>query len=230
MNIHNFPLPLTVSQKLRKAILQLQPVAYYPLDEQSGSVARNRAPQTQGTLNGTITGATIGQAGKVGRAYSFDGEEDFINLGNPTALQLTTQSFMCLIKTTEDNGGYIFSTRDNTTGAISWYNATTGKLQIARGTSTGATAINAHNNGAWHCLVGTWLSDGNTAFFLDGIANGTTTTITTLGQTAERNIGARGETNGAATYLTATLQHVALFNRALSATEILKLARIAGLA
>jgi len=49
---------------------------YYPLDELSGTAAVNRAPSTFGTLNGTVSNVTIGQAGNVGKAYSFDGVGD----------------------------------------------------------------------------------------------------------------------------------------------------------
>jgi hypothetical protein len=57
-------------------------VAYYPLNENEGAVAYNQAPATKGTLNGTIPGATLKQDGKVGKAYSFDGVDDEIAIGN----------------------------------------------------------------------------------------------------------------------------------------------------
>lgn len=68
--------------QLYNYIRSLNPVAYYPLNEERGALALNHAPATLGTLNGTITGATIGQAGKVGKAYSFDGLNDVVTLPN----------------------------------------------------------------------------------------------------------------------------------------------------
>ena len=56
-------------------------IAYYPLNETSGD-AINRAPDTFGTLNGTVTGATQGVAGQVGNAYSFDGTNDFVSIAD----------------------------------------------------------------------------------------------------------------------------------------------------
>jgi hypothetical protein len=46
-------------------------VAYYPLNEESGS-AINRAPATEGTLNGDVSGTTVqGVDGLAGKAYEF---------------------------------------------------------------------------------------------------------------------------------------------------------------
>lgn len=63
------------SSRLMSFITGLDPTIYYPLNETSGN-AINRAPSTFGTLNGTVTGATQGAAGKVGTAYSFGGDGD----------------------------------------------------------------------------------------------------------------------------------------------------------
>src|SRR3990167_9054324 len=70
---------LTQFQQLLNYIKSLDNlVAYYPLNELSGDTAFNQAPATKGTLDGTITGATVGQDGQVGKAYSFDGVNDKI--------------------------------------------------------------------------------------------------------------------------------------------------------
>ena len=53
------------------------PISYYYLDEASGTTAYDAL----GNYNGTNNGATVNQAGKVGKAYSFDGTNDRINLG-----------------------------------------------------------------------------------------------------------------------------------------------------
>lgn len=57
-------------------------VAYYKLDETSGTTAVD----STGTNNGTINGATINQIGKIGNSFYFDGSGDQVNLG-------TTNSF-----------------------------------------------------------------------------------------------------------------------------------------
>lgn len=47
-------------------------VAYYPLDESTGTTAFNRAPATSGTLDGVNSNAVVGQAGQSGLAYDFE--------------------------------------------------------------------------------------------------------------------------------------------------------------
>jgi hypothetical protein len=54
------------------------PIAYYYLDEASGTTAYDAL----GVYNGTNNGATVNQEGKIGKAYSFDGTNDGINLGS----------------------------------------------------------------------------------------------------------------------------------------------------
>ena len=50
-------------------------VLYYPLNETSGTTAED----VHGSYDGTTTGATVNQAGKVGTSYSFDGAGDWID-------------------------------------------------------------------------------------------------------------------------------------------------------
>lgn len=62
--------------KLKRAIKKLPNLLfYYPMDETSGTTIFNRAP-TSITRDATNVGITIGQPGKVGSAYSFDGVND----------------------------------------------------------------------------------------------------------------------------------------------------------
>ena len=61
-------------------------VAYYPLNETEGN-AINRAPATFGTLNGTVTGATQGVNGLLGKAYSFNGTSDLVTVSDHASLR-----------------------------------------------------------------------------------------------------------------------------------------------
>ena len=61
---------------------------YLPMIDPQGSTARNYAPATKGSFNGAVTGATIGQAGKVGRSYSYDGSGDYITITHGTAINV----------------------------------------------------------------------------------------------------------------------------------------------
>src|SRR5581483_5711650 len=70
--------------------------AYYPTLEIEGGVIKNHAPGSKGTRNGTISGATPGITGKVGKALSFDGNNDLVTLGteDPSAGDLTIMGIL----------------------------------------------------------------------------------------------------------------------------------------
>lgn len=231
MQIHS-PLHPRRIIRLKQYITRLSGlVAYYPMQEGDGAVAVNHAPDNLRSLNGAITGATVGQAGEIGRAYSFDGINDIIELSNPSALQLTDQSFICLINTTDANGGYLFATTNGTNGAISWYQTASDKLQKVEGADVGSAATDAHNDGSWH-LIGVTRNGttGALIFYLNGATNGTGTSGTTLNHTIDKQIGGRVGSSTVATRIDAILQHMAIFNTVLTNAQMLKLAQIAGTA
>jgi hypothetical protein len=68
-------------KRLLNEILHLQADYYYPLNERNGSVALNYAPKNRYTTNGTVSGATPGQPGKVGPGYSFNGTNNYVQTG-----------------------------------------------------------------------------------------------------------------------------------------------------
>ena len=61
-------------------------VAAYAFDEGSGTTVKDSSGNN---LSGTIIGASWITAGMYGNALSFDGTSSYIDLGNPTLLQLT---------------------------------------------------------------------------------------------------------------------------------------------
>lgn len=95
--------PLSRRYRLQRAIKRLPGlIVYYPLNEIEGTITRNHAPATKGSNNGTISGATIGQPGKVGKAYSFDGVNDIVNLTNGNSIKgLTAFTIGAIISVTD---------------------------------------------------------------------------------------------------------------------------------
>jgi hypothetical protein len=61
-------------------------VGHWKLDETSGTVA---ADSSGNGLNGTVQGGAVWVAGKVGGALQTDGTDDYVELGNPAALDLS---------------------------------------------------------------------------------------------------------------------------------------------
>lgn len=61
-------------------------VAFYPFKGNANDIAGN-------DLHGTVNGATLStdRFGKANQAYSFDGTNDYIDMGNPTGLQISNK-------------------------------------------------------------------------------------------------------------------------------------------
>ena len=70
-------------------------VSYYKFDEPSGTVAID----SLNTLNGTITGATVNQAGLLGKAYSYDGGSDKVNINAHPLKDYQSGSFTAWMNT-----------------------------------------------------------------------------------------------------------------------------------
>jgi len=83
-------------------------ISYYKLDETSGTTADD----AHGSNDGTNSGATVNQTGKIGKAYSFDGVNDEIDCGTATDTAMGSSDFsvsfwLNLDNTTQDNKGII---------------------------------------------------------------------------------------------------------------------------
>ena len=71
-------------------------VGYWPLWENDGAVASNHAPDNLRSLNGTANGATVGQAGLIGKAYDFDGTDDTVSMSANAAFNTVDFSIFML--------------------------------------------------------------------------------------------------------------------------------------
>ena len=222
-------------------------VVYYPMDETSGSTTVNQAPDTLGTLNGTITGATINQAGQSGASYSFDGVNDSVLTGyGPTILSTDDFSILFLAK---------ISSTGNTGSEIT--------LVGAKNTGAGATeSLVFINNGGAGGLAGTYIIGSGGGDIYINIGSGTdyrddlwhlwsfvktgtsgslfidTTTIGTDGDISATitlgaryfALGARNSTGTIDRYVKTDMQHVSFYNRVVTASERLIILQRAGLA
>ena len=63
-------------------------VGYWSFDEGSGTVAEDFSPANANT--GTLTNSPTWVDGKVGKALSFDGTDDWVNIGNSSSLNAST--------------------------------------------------------------------------------------------------------------------------------------------
>jgi hypothetical protein len=206
-------------QRYRDVVLDTSGLqSYWRLGEAAGGVAFD----SKGTVNGTYTnGVTLGAAGALtasgDTAASFDGTNDHVWLGDPASLKVANPSAEAWVKTS-DADGIIFRARFN--GFHLWISG--GKALFGYTDSTGAghtaTSVANVNDNVWHHLAGTY--DGTTVrLYVDGAQVASVASTAALyypgGGMA---IGRDGDADG--NYLAGTIDEVAIYNRALTATEV----------
>ena len=192
--------------------------------------------------NGTVTGATWNSSGKYGGAYSFDGVNDDIQLGNSyflngsTAVTLSTwvykysdinyQGFLMTRGTLNSNTN-IIGIQADASGKVgaAFQNGNTGST-VCTYISSGATSINA-----WHHYVATWDKNNltaNVSLYIDGILDtgggkyfGNCNA--TLIQDDYFKLGL--DDTAAVRHINGSIDEVRIWNRSLSASEIQELYR-----
>jgi glucose/arabinose dehydrogenase len=194
-------------------------VLAYAFEETSGTSATDVSAAKN---NGTVNGATRTASGKFGRALSFDGVNDRVDVPDAASLDLTTgMTLEAWVKPTTNAGwrtailkelgasdlAYALYTSD---GAKPRAETRTGAYNTAAGTA--ALPLNA-----WSHLASTY--DGATLrFFVNGVQVGAKSVTGSMPATANPlRIGGNivwGE------YFSGLIDEVRVYNRALTATEI----------
>lgn len=241
-------------KRLKRYITHLSGlVAYYPMWEGSGTVCKNYAPANLGSLNGTYTNNTLVQeSGKIGRMVSFNGTSSYIDCGTNATLSsgLTACTVISLVKNLSRGSGTqlgpIIAWGDNETvpyPAIFLCNAAVGtndtNVYLGQNNyqyydNTYATLSNGNLHSVAFTLPNFSIGGGapTGAMYIDGTAitpSAVWKRNTGAGATRDQLwIGADDETTP--NYLNGKLSHWALYNRELSAAEILRMARISGVA
>lgn len=191
---------------------------YWKFDEGSGTTALDSSGYNR---NGTVSGATVNQTGQVGKAYSFGGDGDNVNLGDR-------------YNYTSDNFTYAFWIKLNSLAAQTvplykgryevdgWYAnvETTGITRIVTNTSGNATSV---SSGAGAITTGTW-------YHIVGVKNGSSSKIYVNG--AEAGSGTLqnptstsddfliGSYRAGALPVSGLMDDVRIWNRALSEAEV----------
>ena len=204
-------------------------VAAYSFNEGSGTTVTDLSGNN---LTGTIVGATWTTGGKYGNGLSFDGAGSYVDLGNPSALQLTgSMTIEAWINAAANpaDDGQIVAKSDSAGGWQFKTSPDTGPhtFGVAVSGSTGAhtqrysTTVRALNT--WYHVAGVYdAAAGTLSTYVNGVLdNGTlrgSVPASQLNQNVNVNIGRR--TGGSGYYFNGLIDEVRIYNRALSQAEI----------
>ena len=165
------------------------------------------------------------------RCVKFDGTDDYVNMGNPSSLQLTgAMTVSVWVKHNSLNTASRFIAKQGVSGERSWslnmedVNPDTYNFFIAvnGGTSVGvgSSAADGPIIGQWTHLVGVYKPSVSLELYKDGLIIGNNITSIPASQfnnTLNVNIGRRPD---GILYTNGFLDEVLIYNRALSAAEI----------
>ncbi len=186
--------------------------------------------------NGTLTNGPTVTSGIIGQALKFDGSNDYVEIADNNALDLTTSgTISAWINVTSQPAGNGFivnkAINESTTpngysisyiangGCSSGYQI---RIDIGNGTSYNAPGLcGTLSLNRWYHLAGTWSSGGTVVVYLDGAQAGSVAnTVTPTNNATTLTIGAGRNTGSIDDFFTGKIDEVRLYNRALSAAEI----------
>ena len=166
------------------------------------------------------------------KSVDFDGVDDYIDLGNPTALQVTSSFSISLWFKSTDTSDYILISKDNTSGHLTndrswalWGNRYGGtnvvNFNVRNGSNSFAVqSTSDYNDGSWHHLVATYEASTALKVYVDGSLEATnTTSIPSSINNVGTNVNIGRAANGVY-YANAKIDEVGLFNSVLSASNV----------
>ncbi|NDB97176.1 MAG: hypothetical protein EBZ78_13640, partial [Verrucomicrobia bacterium] len=186
-----------------------------------------------GFLNGPV--AAIDRAGQASSAYSFNGSQ-YIQIPNSDSLSfgLSDLSVSAWIKTTATGVGFIYSDdADNYRPGFELSHAGLEGIYEFSPTRSGGVTGNfvgrgkiSVNDGQWHLLTLTFDRDGRTRLYVDGtldVDQGSPSNLESISNAGDSRIGMN---LGGAGGFVGIIDEVRLYNRALSAEEVSRLAGV----
>lgn len=188
-------------------------VSYYKFDESSGSAADSAGANT-GTVSATMT---YGATGKIGTAYTLDGN-DYVSINGVTTNTTNISVSVWVKSTVASNYLSILDSYSGTRLMFHWSrNGQSDFLGYMDGATIGASNKAPPNDGNWHHIV--WVITGTTGYvYLDGSQSAQITGM------AARNIGTQTAIGAGydmtAWFWSGTIDEVGIWNRALSSAEV----------
>ena len=195
-------------------------VSHWKLDEMFGTTAVD----CYGHADGRTYGATLGQDGRVGTAYDFNGINDYIDCGNDESLDLDDDfTVMAWVKTS--NAGFILHKKNSNSPyqGISFY--VSSNVLRSRITDTGPTNYDNTGSGTvtddkWHHVALVADKGGNAQLYVDGQANGSSTDLSSMGDIVNTVNLEIGVSNAGSSHFDGLIDEVVILDEALDANDI----------
>jgi hypothetical protein len=171
-------------QSLELTVLPSGTYAYWPFDTGSGSVAYDMSPNAD---NGTLQNSPAWTTGIINGAVTLNGSSQYMTTANQVSGPNTfTTEFW--FKSTSSSGGYLMGFGSAASGASSSldrlvYMQNSGQLTFAVKPSSSYDTITTtadYNDGSWHHVAASLGSNGM-VFYVDGVKQGTNSSVTTGG-------------------------------------------------
>lgn len=209
-------------------------VGWWKMDEASWNGTSGEVIDSSGAgNNGTRAGdATTSSTAKFNRAGTFDGNGDYVNMGNPSILNISGNiTVSAWVKLSASQAGrWIVSRYD---GAHDWFSYAlfmstsvdnTIRFVIYTTTSGGvATSARAYYDGKWHLLTGVY-NGSNVLLYIDGGAEAITGSALSGPIDTSHAVNVCIGAQSLASYpFIGLIDDVMIFNRALSAQEVSRL-------
>jgi len=194
-------------------------VSYYPLNNDTLDYA--------GTNDGVITGDVVQSDGVVFGGYDFGGSDDFISLGNPPSLNITSEFTISAWANPQSSPG-------GNPAIYSYFDS--GLIELRREASIPSYVIIMIDNESvvkftgdfdlpfnqWNHLAGTW-NGTHLLFYVNGLLNSTLAAPNPpkgIGNSFGAKIGARSSSPADPNDFDGRIDEVIIWNRSLSSSEI----------
>ena len=176
--------------------------------------------------NGTLQNDATFTAGKVAQAFSFDGIDDRVQIGNPSNLQLQDLTIDMWFKrgsaTIVSNNPNPFHTGNifcyGTNGYAFYINSDTNHLGFGKVDVSGVNGTIAIADTSYHHIAVT-KSGNQVTFYVDGVQDGPFTYNETFSFATDVAIGSCGDARTVGSFF-GSVDELEVFNRPLTATEI----------
>jgi len=202
-------------------------IAAYSFDEGSGTTVSDASGHG---INGVIQGADWTSAGRHGSALSFDGTSSYVDLGNPSLLQLTGSfTLSAWVKATGNpaDDGQIVAKSDSASGWQLKTSPDTGPQTFGVAVSSGTGqrtqrySTTVRTLGVWYHVAGVYDSG---ARMLDIYVNGVRDDGVLMGAIPASNLNSAVNVNigrrSGGFYFNGVIDDVRIYNRALTQAEV----------